>query len=200
MIENPPAGYPATYAFNPPDKIANWRPLVQWLLAFPHFVILYVLQFVSQIVAFVSWIIIVFTGNLPEGLAGVQMMYVRYAARTYSYVGFMREEYPPFTFETVAADPLDDPRVRVDFQPQLTDRNRLTVFFRFILAIPQFIVLAVLGVALYVVYIIAFFAVLFTGRFPEGLRTFVVGVTRWYVRVMAYHLLLTDVYPPFSLD
>ncbi len=61
--------------------------------------------------------------------------------------------------------------MRVDFQPQLTDRNRLTVFFRIILAIPQFIVLFVLGIALYVVYVIAFFAVLFTGHWPEGLRT-----------------------------
>ena len=56
----------------------------------------------------------------------------------------MREEYPPFTFATTTGDPGDDPRVRVDVQPQLTDRNRLTAFFRIILVIPQVIVLAVL--------------------------------------------------------
>jgi len=199
MIENP-SGYPATLVFNPPEKIANWRPLVQWLLALPHSLIVQVLGRVSQIIAIISWFAIVFTGKIPEGLAGVQMMYIRYETRTYSYVGFLREEYPPFTFATTAADPLDDPRVRVDFQPQLTDRNRVTVFFRIFLMIPHLIALAVLGVAAFVVYVIAWFAVLFTGRFPEGMRNFVLGVMRWYVRLSSYSLLLHDVYPPFSLD
>jgi hypothetical protein len=199
MLESTPA-YPATYSFNAPETVANWRPLLNWLLAIPHYVILYVLQIVSEIVAIISWFAILFTGNLPEGLAGFQVMYVRYAARFYSYVGFMREEYPPFTFATTGVDPGDDPRVRVDVQPQLTDRNRVTVFFRIIFIIPQVIVLFVLGIALYVVYVIAFFVVLFTGHWPAGLRDFVVGVSRWYVRVMAYGLLLTDLYPPFALD
>jgi hypothetical protein len=198
MIGNP-SGYPATYALNPPEKIANWRPLVQWLLALPHAVIVQVLGRVSQVIAVISWFAIVFTGKVPEGLVGVQMMYIRYETRTYSYIGFLREEYPPFTFATTGADPLDDPRVRVDLQPQLTDRNRVTVAFRIILMIPHVIALAVLGVAAFFVYIIALFAVLFTGRFPEGLRNFVVGVTRWYVRLSSYSLLLHDVYPPFSL-
>jgi hypothetical protein len=51
-----------------------------------------------------------------------------------------------------------------------------------------------------VAWVIAFFAVLFTGRWPEGLRSFVVGVIRWGTRVSAYFLLLTDKYPPFSLE
>ncbi len=199
MLEATPP-YPAQLTYNPPEKIANWRPLVQWLLAIPHFVILYVLQFVSQVIAFISWLVILFTGNLPEGLAGMQMMYVRYMMRTYSYVLFLREEYPPFTFETTAADPGDDPRVRVDFQPQLTDRNRVTVFFRLILVIPQAIALAVLGIAGYFVVLISFFMVLFTGKWSPGMRDFVIKVMRWHVRVMAYWLLLTDLYPPFSLD
>jgi hypothetical protein len=198
MLESTPA-YPATLTIDSPETIANWRPLVQWLLAIPHFVILYVLQLVSEVVAVISWFAIVITGNLPEGLAGFQVMYIRYAVRTYSYVGFLREEYPPFTFATTAADPGDDPRVRVDVQPALTDRNRLTVAFRIILIIPQAIVLFVLVIALYVVYIIAFFAVLFTGRWPEGMRDFVVNVARWYLRVMSYGLLLNDAYPPFAL-
>lgn len=199
MLESTPA-YPAQLSYDPPDKIANWRPLVQWLLAIPHYVILYVMQFVSQVIAFISWFVILFTGNLPEGLAGVQAMYVRYTMRTYSYTLFLREEYPPFTFATTAADPLDDPRVRVDFQPALTDRNRVTVFFRLILVIPQAIVLAVLAFAASVVVVISFFMVLFTGQWSPGMRDFVIKVARWHVRVMAYWLLLTDVYPPFSLD
>ena len=66
--------------------------------------------------------------------------------------------------------------------------------------IPQFIVLAVLGLAGFVAALIAFFAVLFTGHWPDGLRDFVVKVMRWSLRVQAYFLLLTDEYPPFALD
>ena len=192
--------YPATFSFDPPEKVANWRPLVHWLLAIPHWVILYVLNIVSEVIALISWFVILFTGRLPEGLANFQAMYVRYNMRVMIYAGFLREEYPPFTFATTPADPGDDPRVRVDFVPQLEDRNRVTTAFRIILAIPHLVVLAVLGIALSVVVLIAFFAVLFTGRWPEGLRDFALGVGRWSVRFNAYFLLLTDEYPPFSLE
>jgi hypothetical protein len=202
MIEGTPASapYPAQYTFTPPEQIANWRPLVQWLLAIPHFVILYFLRIVSNAIAVLSWLIILFTGSLPEGLANLQVMYFRYSLRVSTYIAFMREEYPPFGFQTVANDPGDDPRVRVDVQPQLTGRNRVTVFFRLILVIPQFIVVAVLTFAAAVVTFIALFAVLFTGRWPVGMRDFVVKVQRWSLRVQIYFALLTDVYPPFSLD
>jgi hypothetical protein len=192
--------YPATFSFDAPEKIANWRPLVHWLLVIPHVIVLYVLGLVSEIVGFVSWFIVLFTGALPDGLANLQAMYLRYSTRVATYAVFMREEYPPFAFDTVAADPGGDPRVRVDLVPELANRNRLTVAFRIILALPQFIVLAVLGFAAGVAALIAFFAVLFTGRWPDGLRDFVVKVFRWSLRVQAYFLLLTDVYPPFALD
>ena len=194
------AVYPATFTFDPPEKVANWRPLVNWLLAIPHLIVVSALRAVSQAVGVVSWFVILFTGKLPDGLANVQVMYLRYSNRVFTYAGFMREEYPPFNFDVTAADRGDDPRVRVDVRPELENRNRLTVAFRIILVIPQIIVLALLIVAAVVVFVIAFFAVLFTGKWPTGLRDFVLGVMRWSLRVQAYFLLLTDIYPPFSLD
>ena len=174
--------------------------MVQWLLAIPHFIVLYVLGVVSGVVGFISWVIILFTGKLPPGLAGFQSLYLRYTERTDAYAGFLFEEYPPFGFDATPADPHDLEPVLVDFQPELDDRNRLTTFFRWVLAIPHYIVLAVLSLVAAVAWIIAFFAVLFTGRWPAGLRDFVVGYVRWSVRVSAYSLLLTDQYPPFSLE
>ena len=194
------APYPATFTFDPPEKIANWRPLVHWLLVIPHLVVVYLLNIVSEVIGIVSWFVILFTGSLPEGLANLQVLFIRYSVRTYVYAGFLKEEYPPFTFDTTPADPGDDPHVRVDIAPQLTNRNRLTTAFRIILVIPQFIVLAFLGIAAFVAAVIAFFAVLFTGRWPDGLRDFVINVMRWSVRVQAYFLLLTDEYPPFAFD
>ena len=194
------APYPVTFTFDPPEKVANWRALVAWLLAIPHFAVLYVLGIVSNVVGLVSWVMILFTGALPEGLANVQAMYIRYSTRVFTYSSFMREEYPPFAFDTTAPDPGGDARVRLDFVPELANRNRLTCAFRIILVIPQLIVLSVLWLGGFIAYVIAFFAVLFTGRWPQGLRDYVVKVMRWNQRVQMYGLLLTDVYPPFTLD
>ncbi len=192
--------YPATFEVDRADRIANWRPVVQWLLAIPHFMILYGLEIVARAVAVISWFAIVFTGRLPDGLASLMCLFIRYNNRAVAYAGFLREEYPPFAFDAVAPDRGDYPPVRTGFAPEFEDRNRLTVGFRIILAIPQLIVLVVLGIAAFVAWVIGFFAVLFTGRWPEGLRMFVVGYMRWYTRVEAYVGLLTDRYPPFSLD
>jgi len=194
------APYPASLTFDPPEKVANWRVIGNIVLAIPHLIVLYIFNLVSEVVGLVSWLMILFTGKLPDGLANLQVLYLRYQVRTFTYVLFMREEYPPFSFDSTAADPGDDPRVRVDVVPELEGRNRLTAFFRIIMVIPQFIVLAFLSFAATIVTVIAWFVVLFTGTWPTGLRDFVVGVMRWSLRVNAYFLLLTDVYPPFALD
>lgn len=194
------AAYPATFSYDPPERIANWRPLVHWLLAIPHFVVAGVLGIVAEIAAVIAWFAIVFTGRMPQGLVGVICLSVRYSIRAQTYAMFLFEEYPGFTFDTTAADPGDVPRVRVDFVPLLENRNRVTVAFRAILAIPHFIALAIVGIGAYIALIVAFFAVLFTGQWPEGVRNFVLGVQRWNTRVQAYAFLLTDEYPPFSLD
>ena len=194
------SSYPASFTFDPPERVANWRPLVNWILAIPHFVILYGLRVLAQVVSVVSWFVILFTGAMPESFANLQVMFLRYETRIYIYACFMREEYPPFAFTTTPLDEGEDPRVRVDFHPELTDRNRLTVGFRLILAIPQFVVLALLGIVAWVVLVVAFFVVLFTGRWSEAARNLVINIMRWFLRVEAYILLLTDEYPPFSLE
>jgi hypothetical protein len=79
-------------------------------------------------------------------------------------------------------------------------QRRWTVAIRFILAIPQFFVLGILGIALEVVVLIGWFAALFSGRLPAWAHTFITGVLRWQTRANAYLYLLTDAYPPFSLD
>ena len=70
---------------------------------------------------------------------------------------------------------------------------------KWFLAIPHYVVLVFLWLAFAVSTVIAFFAVLFTGRWPEGMRSFVLDVLGWYLRVATYFLLLTDEYPPFTL-
>jgi hypothetical protein len=192
--------YPATFAFDSPQKIARWRPLVHWLLAIPHFIVLYVLNLVAGILVFVAWIVGVITGKIPEGIQGLIVAALRYGVRTQTYMLFLRPEYPPFAFDTAFADPGTDPRARFDIVPEIEGRNRLTIFFRGLLLIPHMIMFLLLGIAMYVVVIIAWFAVIILGRWPSGLESFAVGFLRWTSRFNAYANLLTDKYPPFGLN
>lgn len=195
----PPApGYPITFTFDMPEKIARWRPLVHWLLAIPHLIVLYFLGIVAEVLAVVSWLVGVFTGSIPEGLQKPIAMYLRYSARVGTYVFWLREEYPPFAFDAAFEDPGTDPRLRIDVVPAIEGRNRLTIFFRLLMVIPQLIVLAFVAIGLYFVLIIGWFAVIILGRWPEGMGRFVVGVMRWNARLLGYCYLLTDEYPPFS--
>ena len=88
-------------------------------------------------------------------------------------------------------------RVQFDYPEKL---SRGLIFIKFLLAIPHFIVLFVLGFAAYLVTIIAWFAILITGRYPRGLFDFTAGLIRWQTRVSSYVYFLTDAYPPFTLQ
>ena len=191
--------YPASIEVETPERIANWRPLVQWILAIPHLIIAGALSYLAGAVAVITWFVVLFTGRLPEGLANIQVMIMRYSARANLYAGFLYEEYPTFDFSMTTDDPGGSP---VDYwvHPQLENRNRLTVFFRFILAIPAFLFVFVVWIVGAICWFLALFAVLFTGRWPDGLRGWVMKFLRVQVRVTAYAYMLVDDYPPFSTD
>ena len=191
--------YPASVDVRTPDKVANWRPLVHWLLAIPHLIIASVLSWVSELVAVVSWFVVLFTGRLPEGLANFQVMALRYWMRAYTYVLFLHDQYPPFEFETTTDDPGNTP-VTYWIHPQLENRNRVTVLFRIVMLIPALLFAAVVWIVAWICGVLGFFAVLFTGRWPAGLRAWVMKFLRVQTRLSAYAFLLTDDYPPFSTD
>jgi len=105
----------------------------------------------------------------------------------------LTDQYPSTVDEQLVHLEIDYPDVEQDL-------NRWLSLVKWLLAIPHYIVLAVLAVIGVVVAVIAWFAILFTGRYPQALFDYVVGVGRWGLRVEAYaFLLVTDEYPPFSL-
>jgi len=118
--------------------------------------------------------------------------YLRWRVRASAYIALLRDEYPPFGDAAYVAE-LDLPAV-------VGPRDRLTVAFRPILAIPHLLAIWAIGFAWAVTTIVAWFAILFTGRYPRTLYDFATGALRWTTRVEAYLLLLTDEYPPFSLQ
>jgi hypothetical protein len=193
----PISDFPLQLELDAPLTVARWRPLVHWLLAIPQILVLYVLSAVQGVVWLISFFAILFTGKLPEGLFGFHVMTMRYQWRVYSYLLFMREPYPEFVFPMEGNDPGTEP-ARLSIQPA-EHLSRGMIFIKWLLAIPHYIVLLLLGIVVYVFVIIGFFAVLITGAWPEGMRNFIVGYMRWTMRVNAYVYLLTDRYPAFSL-
>jgi len=189
--------YPVRLELNRDFEVERWRPLVNWLLAIPQLIVVYVLGIVFEVLALIAFFTVLFTKRIPTGIFGVMAMYQRYSWRVNSFALFMRNEYPPFTFETTASDPGTDTAVFSIEEP--AELNRWLPLVKWLLAIPHYIVLIFLFLAVAVVKLITFFAVIFTGRYPEGMRDFVVGVFRWSVRVQSYVFFMTDVYPPFSL-
>ncbi|HEY8623752.1 MAG TPA: DUF4389 domain-containing protein, partial [Casimicrobiaceae bacterium] len=107
-----------------------------------------------------------------------------------AYAGLLRDEYPPFGTGNYPV------LFELDYPASL---SRWKIFLKWLLAIPSMVVLMLLSIGMIVVSLIAFFAILFTGRYPKGMFTFVVGVQRWGYRLTAYLFLLTDAYPPFTL-
>ncbi len=167
--DDPTHHFPLQLDLDAPDKIARWRPLVHWLLIIPQLVVLYVLAIVQRVVFIISFFAILFTGQMPEGLFGFNTMVLRYQWRVVSYALFMRESYPEFAFPAEAADPGTEPAT-LSAQPA-PKLNRGLIFIKWLLALPHYIVLLFLYIGVYVVAIIAFFAVLITGRGRRGCAT-----------------------------
>lgn len=118
----------------------------------------------------------------------------RFGTRLGAYAVLLTDQYPSTVEE-------QDVHLEIDYPDVERDLNRWLPLVKWLLAIPHILVLLVLSVGAFFAIVIAWFAILFTGRFPRGLFDFVVGVGRWWLRVEAYaFLLVTDRYPPFSLD
>src|SRR6478672_13177293 len=117
----------------------------------------------------------------------------RFGYRVGAYLVLLTDQYPS-TVEEQAV------HLEIDYPDAVRDLNRWLPLVKWLLAIPHFIVLFFMSVAAFFVVVFAWFAILFTGRYPRALFDFVVGVGRWWLRVEAYAILLvTDRYPPFSL-
>ena len=146
----------------------------------------------AAVIAMIAWFAILFTGRYPDGLWKLVALYLRWRVRAVAYVALLRDEYPPFSEAPYPAE--------LELAPPDVDRDRLTVAFRLVLAVPHLLVIWALGAVWAVVSVITWFAILLTGCLPEMLYRFSVGVLRWSTRVEAYVLLLYDEYPPFSLN
>lgn len=139
-------------------------------------------------------LMIVFRRKYPRWWFDWNLELTRFTARVGASFALLTDDYP-------STDEQQSVHIEIDYPDVERDLNRWLPLVKWLLALPHYIVLVVLTVAEIFVIVFVWFAILFTGRYPRGLFGFVVGVGRWQNRVIAYAVLMvTDEYPPFSLD
>jgi hypothetical protein len=139
-------------------------------------------------------LLIVFRQKYPRWWFDWDLELLRFSNRIAAYLALMDDRYP-------STDERQSVRLDFPYPDAKQGLNRWLPLVKWLLAIPHFIVLVFLSIAAFVAVVIAWFAILFTGRYPRGLFDFVLGVLRWGNRVIGYaFVLVTDQYPPFRLS
>ena len=148
----------------------------------------------GAVLFFPTLLMIVFRQKYPRWWFDFNLQISRFASRVMTYLALMRDEYPSTDEEQAV-------HLNYQYPDASRDLNRWLPLVKWFLAIPHYIILFFLGIGSFIAVIIAWFAILFTGRYPRGIFDFVEGVLRWQNRVSAYAFtLVTDQYPPFRLD
>jgi Domain of unknown function (DUF4389) len=139
-------------------------------------------------------LMIVFRQKYPRWWFDWNLELLRFTNRVGTYLALMSDRYP-------STDERQWVHLELPYPDARRDLNRWLPLVKWLLSIPHYILLFFLYIAVIVVVIIAWFAILFTGRYPRGMFEFVEGVVRWHNRVVGYAwILVTDQYPPFSLS
>jgi hypothetical protein len=138
-------------------------------------------------------LMILFRQKYPRWWFDWNLELLRFTNRVGAYLALMDDRYP-------ATDQQQSVRLDYPYPDAARDLNQWLPLVKWFLAIPHYVVLFFLWIAVIVIVIVAWFAILFTGRYPRGMFDFVEGVIRWHNRVLAYaFILVTDRYPPFRL-
>ncbi len=212
-MESAPSVYPARLEVDYPERHNRVTTLFRAVLIIPIVIVISVLTAgatrtvydeAGEVVSTTSGgiasglflatlLMILFRKRYPRWWFDFAVELARFGTRVCAYLVLLTDQYPSTVDEQSV-------HLRIDYPDAERDLNRWLPLVKWLLAIPHYVVLFVLSVAAFFAVIIAWFAILLTGRYPRGLFDFVVAVGRWWLRVQAYaFLLVTDRYPPFSL-
>jgi hypothetical protein len=213
-----PTVYPVALEGRLDEPLSRWMWLVKWILAIPHFIILWFLWVAFGILTVVAFFAILINGRYPRGIFDFNVGVMRWTWRVgfYAFSAMGTDKYPPFTLEDVESYPA---RLSVAY-PERLSRGLVLVKW-WLLAIPHYIIVGILtngitwwsssfndentvfqfgGGLIGLLALIGVIALAFTGKYPKDLFNLVIGLNRWVYRVTAYAALMRDEYPPFRLD
>ncbi|HET8684827.1 MAG TPA: DUF4389 domain-containing protein [Micromonosporaceae bacterium] len=209
-----PGSYPVRLDGRLDTSMSRWLWLVKWVLVIPHGIVLVLLWLAMVPLTVVAGFAILFTGRYPRPIFDFNVGVMRWTWRVwyYSYGALGTDRYPPFSLRPDPSDPAD---LAVDY-PQRLSRGLVLVKW-WLLAIPHYLVVAVFaggwagwvgedqrftlgGGLVGLLVLVSAVVLLFTGRYPQPVYDFVMGMDRWCFRVLAYAALMRDEYPPFRLD
>ena len=181
------SSYPVNVEFSYPESLSRLTTFFRFLLAVPIMVILYLL---GNMIIVATWLMLVFRKKYPSWWFAFQREYTAFTLRVEAYLLMMTDRYPS----------VDEAQgVELQMEPP-GELSRWLPFVKWLLLLPHYVVLAFVAIGAMFAVVIAWFAILFTGRYPRSLFDFVAGTLRWGTRVNAYgFLLVTDRYPPFRL-
>jgi hypothetical protein len=190
--------YPVGIEVAPGERLARWRPLVNWLVALPLLLWLHVVSYGAVAVVVAAWFAIVFTGRMPGSLGDYMVGVLRYGWRVCAFLFGLTDRYPGFRLVGGYVDPADHPAVFYSAQPLV--RNRLAVLFRLVLILPALLVFFPIALVLVSLLLAGWLSVLVLGRWPLVLRRTVVGCFGWGLRLASYGWLIVDAFPPVGVD
>ena len=188
--------YPVSYeADHQEDGRNRLTTAFRSIVTIPWLIVVALYGFAASIAVFIAWFALVFTGRYPEGIYDFVAGYVRLHGRVNAFLYLATDEWPPFGGGEEPSYP-----VRVGIPPPKPEYNRLKAAFRLIIGIPVILLSYVQSLIALVISLIAWFAILFTGKLSEGLFDPLRSALAYLTRGTAYFALLTEDYPPFQLE
>jgi hypothetical protein len=175
------------------EKRSRLTTFFRGLLAIPHLIAVLFYVFAAEIVTFIAWFALLFTGRYPQGMYDFVAGALRYGTRVCGYVFLLTDEYPPFSGDPATPYPVD-----LNIGPPKAEYSRLKVLFRIILMIPVYIIAYAMQIVFEVGALIAWFAIVILGRQPKGLQDMIVLGMSYHQRAYGYFFLLTEDWPPFT--
>ena len=192
----PPAddAYPVHIDADRQDHYNRFLPLIKWLLALPHYLVLLVLGIGALFVILIAFFAVLITGRYPRGLWDYMVGVHRWGWRVYAYVYLLTDDYPPFTLEH---DPGYPARLEVDYPEHV---NRWRPLVAWLLILPYFFVAYLLVYVAMFVAFIGVFVILFTAKLPDGMFKLIRNPFQWSIRAQLYAYYLTVIYPPWDWE